>query len=75
MIDLSLVAVKMGETEKFDHCSNIKEEQTKGNWTFNNISMAIIMNVAVGGGWPQYDPNLSTYPQEMVVEYVKVYKI
>jgi beta-glucanase (GH16 family) len=34
----------------------------------------IILNVAVGGNWPG-DPDLSTvWPQEMVVDYVRVYE-
>ena len=34
----------------------------------------MILNVAVGGNWPA-DPNDSTvFPQEMVVDYVRVYK-
>ena len=34
----------------------------------------IILNVAVGGNWPG-NPDLSTvWPQEMVVDYVRVYE-
>ena len=34
----------------------------------------ILLNVAVGGNWPG-DPDLSTvWPQEMVVDYVRVYE-
>jgi beta-glucanase (GH16 family) len=34
----------------------------------------IIMNVAVGGGWPG-DPDTTTvFPQQMLVDYVRVYQ-
>jgi beta-glucanase (GH16 family) len=33
-----------------------------------------LLNVAVGGGWPG-DPDATiTFPQQMVVDYVRVYK-
>jgi beta-glucanase (GH16 family) len=46
---------------------------TNGNaWVFNH-PFFIIMNVAVGGGWPG-SPNASTsFPQQMVIDYVHVY--
>ncbi len=38
-----------------------------------NLSQFFIMNVAVGGAWPG-NPNASTvFPQEMVVDYVRVF--
>lgn len=45
-----------------------------GEWVFNDISMALIMNVAVGGDWPQFPASEGTYPQHMLVESVKVYR-
>jgi beta-glucanase (GH16 family) len=43
------------------------------SWVFDH-PFFIILNVAVGGGWPG-NPDASTvFPQEMVVEYVRVYQ-
>ena len=43
------------------------------NWPFNE-RFHIILNVAVGGNWPG-SPNASTtFPQSMVVDYVRVYQ-
>jgi beta-glucanase (GH16 family) len=34
----------------------------------------LLLNVAVGGGWPG-DPNgATTFPQTMLVDYVRVYR-
>jgi len=41
-------------------------------WVFDH-PFFLILNVAVGGQWPG-DPNASTtFPQQMVVDYVRVY--
>jgi len=34
----------------------------------------IILNVAVGGNWPGNPDNTTTFPQTMLVDYVRVYK-
>ena len=34
----------------------------------------ILLNVAVGGGWPGYPDATTTFPQTMQVDYVRVYK-
>jgi beta-glucanase (GH16 family) len=34
----------------------------------------IILNVAVGGSWPGYPDDTSSFPQQMYVDYVRVYK-
>jgi beta-glucanase (GH16 family) len=42
-------------------------------WVFNH-PFFLLLNVAVGGGWPG-DPDASTtFPQQMVVDYVRVYR-
>jgi beta-glucanase (GH16 family) len=42
-------------------------------WVFDH-PFYIILNVAVGGGWPG-DPDSSTaFPQQMLVDYVRVYR-
>jgi len=41
-------------------------------WVFNQPKF-IILNLAVGGGWPGYPDAKTTFPQRMVVDYVRVY--
>jgi beta-glucanase (GH16 family) len=41
-------------------------------WVFTQPQF-IILNVAVGGGWPGYPDGTSAFPQQMLVDYVRVY--
>jgi len=43
-----------------------------GEWPFNQ-PFFIILNLAVGGGWPGDPDNTTTFPQVMKVDYVRVY--
>ena len=42
-------------------------------WVFDH-PFFVILNVAVGGHWPGYPDETTTFPQEMVVDYVRVYQ-
>jgi beta-glucanase (GH16 family) len=42
-------------------------------WVFDH-SFFIILNVAVGGGWPGYPDDTTTFPQAMLVDYVRVFQ-
>jgi beta-glucanase (GH16 family) len=42
-------------------------------WAFDQPKF-ILLNLAVGGGWPGNPDATSTYPQRMIVEYVRVYQ-
>ena len=42
-------------------------------WVFDH-PFFLILNVAVGGAWPGYPDETSTFPQEMLVDYVRVYQ-
>ena len=42
-------------------------------WVFDH-PFFIILNLAVGGGWPGYPDETTTFPQMMVVDYVRVYQ-
>jgi beta-glucanase (GH16 family) len=42
-------------------------------WVFDH-PFFLLLNVAVGGGWPGDPDASSTYPQQMVVDYVRVYR-
>jgi len=54
--------------------NQITPEDVTGEWVFNNGPFYIILNVAVGGNLPG-SPNAETvFPQNMLVDYVRVYK-
>ncbi len=42
-------------------------------WAFDHPHF-LILNVAVGGHWPGYPDETTTFPQEMVIDYVRVYQ-
>lgn len=46
---------------------------TGTNWVFDH-PFHILLNVAVGGGWPGYPDATTVFPQTMQVDYVRVYK-
>jgi beta-glucanase (GH16 family) len=41
-------------------------------WVFDD-PMFIILNLAVGGNWPGVPDSTTTFPQELVLDYVRVY--
>jgi len=43
-----------------------------GTWTFDH-PFFLILNVAVGGDWPGSPDNTTVFPQQMLVDYVRVY--
>jgi beta-glucanase (GH16 family) len=43
-----------------------------GEWVFDQ-PFYMIMNVAVGGGWPGYPDKTTVFPQFMKVDFVRVY--
>lgn len=46
---------------------------SSAKWVFDH-PFFLLLNVAVGGGWPNDPDATTTFPQEMVVDYVRVYK-
>jgi beta-glucanase (GH16 family) len=42
------------------------------SWVYNQ-AFFMILNVAVGGGWPGRPDSSSTFPQSMKIDYVRVY--
>ena len=42
-------------------------------WVFDH-PFFLLLNVAVGGGWPNDPDATTTFPQQMVVDYVRVYR-
>jgi beta-glucanase (GH16 family) len=42
-------------------------------WVYDH-PFFLLLNVAVGGGWPGSPDATSTFPQEMLIDYVRVYR-
>jgi beta-glucanase (GH16 family) len=42
-------------------------------WVFDQPKF-ILLNLAIGGGWPGYPDATTTLPQRMLVDYVRVYE-
>ena len=51
--------------------SQIKEGEL---WPFEGIPFYIILNLAVGGNWPGPPDNTTVFPQEFLVDYVRIYQ-
>lgn len=51
----------------------ITEEQVPGAWVFDH-PFFIILNLAVGGIWPGDPDETTQFPQQLVVDYVRVYR-
>lgn len=45
-----------------------------GKWVFDNNPMFLLLNVAVGGGPAGYPNSSTAFPQQMLVDYVRVYQ-
>ncbi|HEX2953678.1 MAG TPA: glycoside hydrolase family 16 protein [Bacillota bacterium] len=43
------------------------------NWVYDH-PFYLILNLAVGGGWPGYPDATTKFPQSMLVDYVRVYQ-
>ncbi len=44
-------------------------------WVFDDAPFFLLLNVAVGGRWPGYPDDTTTFPQEMRIDYVRVYPL
>ena len=49
-----------------------KSSQT-GTWPFDSGPEFVILNLAVGGSWPGSPDKTTTFPSELVVDYVRIY--
>jgi beta-glucanase (GH16 family) len=46
---------------------------TQGKWVFDDHAFHLLLNIAVGGDWPKAPPSTVPFPQEMVIDYVRVW--
>lgn len=44
-----------------------------GKWVFDDSPFFLLLNLAVGGRWPGYPDATTQFPQELRVDYVRVY--
>ncbi len=54
--------------------STVTADDVPGEWVYDH-PFFLIMNVAVGGRWPGYPDETTTFPQTMKVDYVRVYQL
>lgn len=52
---------------------SIKPKDVPGDWVFNE-SFYLILNVAVGGNLPGVPNSQTSFPQSMLVDYIRVYE-
>lgn len=56
------------------YATRTRADLPKGaRWVFQH-KFFILLNVAVGGGWPGNPDSTSVFPESMLVDYVRVYK-
>jgi beta-glucanase (GH16 family) len=51
----------------------VRRDQVPGEWVFDH-PFFIILNLAVGGNWPGYPDETTIFPQQLQVDYVRVYQ-
>lgn len=51
----------------------ISANDVPGEWVYNH-PFFLLMNVAVGGQWPGYPDETTEFPQQMRIDYVRVYE-
>ncbi len=68
-IDFYLDDVRFNQITREDLPQGVEE------WPFNENPFFMLMNIAVGGSFVGFPVDATPFPQEMVVDYVKVYEI
>jgi len=53
--------------------NTITDKDVPGKWVYDH-PFFLILNLAVGGNWPGYPNQTTEFPQEFVVDYVRVYR-
>ena len=50
------------------------ESPQPSSWVFDNQPFFLLLNLAVGGNWPGNPDRTTQFPQQMLVDYVRVYQ-
>ncbi len=53
--------------------NTITPNKVPGEWVYDQ-PFFLLLNVAVGGQWPGYPDDTTTFPQRMTVDYVRIYE-
>ena len=53
--------------------SKLTPNAVPGEWVYNH-PFFIIVNLAVGGEWPGYPDDTTTFPQTMKIDYIRIYE-
>lgn len=53
--------------------NTLTERDVPGAWVFDQ-PFFILLNLAVGGNWPGYPDETTRFPQQLLVDYVRVYR-
>jgi len=58
-----------------DHCyATVNSSQIQGNrWVFDH-PFFVILNLAIGGNWPGYPDETTSFPQRLIIDHVKIYQ-
>lgn len=59
---------------KVYHTVTPKNLPAGGRWVFDDAKYFLLLNLAVGGRWPGYPDATTQFPQELRVDWVKVWK-
>jgi beta-glucanase (GH16 family) len=76
--DFHIYAIEWDENEirwylDDNHYQTFTKADIPGDWVFDH-PFFLIMNVAVGGRWPGYPDDTTVFPQQMRVDYVRVFQ-
>ena len=55
--------------------NTMHKSESGGHWPFENNQFFIILNLAVGGNWPGYPDGSTHFPQEYVIDYIRVFEM
>jgi len=53
--------------------NTISDADVSGAWVYDH-NFFIILNLAIGGLWPGYPDETTVFPQQLLVDYVRVYR-
>lgn len=51
----------------------VSPSTVNGSWPFNT-DFFLLLNLAVGGDWPGYPDSSTSFPQQLEVDYIRVYR-
>jgi beta-glucanase (GH16 family) len=76
--DFHIYAIEWDENEirwylDDNHYQTFTKADIPGEWVYDH-PFFLIMNVAVGGRWPGYPDDTTVFPQQMRVDYVRVFQ-